>query len=211
MSGRGALGPRPLAPKRACGGEGGIRTRDGLPRTAFPVRRHSPLGDLSPTEVDRSHFEDGEPSAPVEGGPVPRRDAHDARRYGGPWEGSAEHRSERTSRCVSEERRATTRPGTVRSTERVAERAGFEPAVLSHTAFRERHHQPLGHLSAGEDTKPDPANPLRPRQRAASGANSASASSRRIPLTTLIRRGSAGCWASWMTDPAAPSWVFAAA
>jgi hypothetical protein len=30
------------------GGEGGIRTRDGLPRTAFPVRRHSPLGDLSP-------------------------------------------------------------------------------------------------------------------------------------------------------------------
>jgi hypothetical protein len=29
------------------GGEGGIRTRDGLPRTAFPVRRHSPLGDLS--------------------------------------------------------------------------------------------------------------------------------------------------------------------
>jgi hypothetical protein len=35
----------------------------------------------------------------------------------------------------------------------VAERAGFEPAVLSHTAFRERHHQPLGHLSAEEDTK----------------------------------------------------------
>jgi hypothetical protein len=32
---------------RASGGEGGIRTRDGLPRTAFPVRRHSPLGDLS--------------------------------------------------------------------------------------------------------------------------------------------------------------------
>jgi hypothetical protein len=31
-----------------CGGEGEIRTRDGLPRTAFPVRRHSPLGDLSP-------------------------------------------------------------------------------------------------------------------------------------------------------------------
>ena len=30
------------------GGEGGIRTRDALPRTAFPVRRHSPLGDLSP-------------------------------------------------------------------------------------------------------------------------------------------------------------------
>jgi hypothetical protein len=29
------------------GGEGGIRTRDALPRTAFPVRRHSPLGDLS--------------------------------------------------------------------------------------------------------------------------------------------------------------------
>ena len=29
------------------GGEGGIRTLDGLPRTAFPVPRHRPLGDLS--------------------------------------------------------------------------------------------------------------------------------------------------------------------
>ena len=29
------------------GGEGGIRTPDGLPRTAFPMRRHRPLGDLS--------------------------------------------------------------------------------------------------------------------------------------------------------------------
>ncbi len=37
--------------------------------------------------------------------------------------------------------------------ERLAERAGFEPAVLSHTAFRERHHQPLGHLSAREDSR----------------------------------------------------------
>ena len=33
----------------------------------------------------------------------------------------------------------------------VAERVGFEPTLLSQTAFRERHHQPLGHLSAGED------------------------------------------------------------
>ena len=38
--------------------------------------------------------------------------------------------------------------------------------------------------------------------------NRASASSRRMPLTTLIRRGSDGCWASWMTVPAAPSRVF---
>src|SRR5689334_796387 len=34
----------------------------------------------------------------------------------------------------------------------MAERVGFEPTVLSHTAFRERHHQPLGHLSAKEVT-----------------------------------------------------------
>jgi hypothetical protein len=32
---------------RVDGGEGGIRTLDGLPRTAFPVPRHRPLGDLS--------------------------------------------------------------------------------------------------------------------------------------------------------------------
>ena len=35
----------------------------------------------------------------------------------------------------------------------MAERVGFEPTVLAHTAFRERHLQPLGHLSAGEDSK----------------------------------------------------------
>ena len=33
---------------------------------------------------------------------------------------------------------------------------GFEPTVLSHTAFRERHHQPLGHLSAREDSSRGP-------------------------------------------------------
>ena len=38
----------------------------------------------------------------------------------------------------------------------MAERVGFEPTVLSHTAFRERHHQPLGHLSAAEDSKARP-------------------------------------------------------
>ena len=36
---------------------------------------------------------------------------------------------------------------------KLAERVGFEPTVLSHTAFRERHHQPLGHLSAAESSK----------------------------------------------------------
>ena len=40
----------------------------------------------------------------------------------------------------------------------MAERAGFEPAVLSHTAFRERHHQPLGHLSA-ESIAKEPVGP----------------------------------------------------
>ena len=40
------------APCAESGGEGGIRTRDGLPRTAFPVRRHSPLGDLSKNAAD---------------------------------------------------------------------------------------------------------------------------------------------------------------
>ena len=64
-----------------CGGEGGIRTLDGLPRTAFPVPRHRPLGDLS--------------------GWWWRRGWDSNPRYGYP-----------------------------------------------HTAFRERHLQPLGHLSA---------------------------------------------------------------
>ena len=42
-----ADGLDPAARLRGDGGEGGIRTRDGLPHTAFPVRRPRPLGDLS--------------------------------------------------------------------------------------------------------------------------------------------------------------------
>ncbi len=39
-------------PRRG-GGEGGIRTLDGLPHTAFPVRRPRPLGDLSAGDAPR--------------------------------------------------------------------------------------------------------------------------------------------------------------
>src|SRR5256712_2039917 len=35
----------------------------------------------------------------------------------------------------------------------LAERVGFEPTRLSPTAFRERHHQPLGHLSISKFTE----------------------------------------------------------
>ncbi len=46
---RAPLVPRLARPSKDSrgGGEGGIRTRDGLPHTAFPVRRPRPLGDLS--------------------------------------------------------------------------------------------------------------------------------------------------------------------
>ena len=85
----------------ACGdgGEGGIRTRDGLPRTAFPVRRHSPLGDLSERQTIAVRADWLMPRPP------PYRVCHDLPPHGGPWEGGAEHRSERTRRCVSEEHR----------------------------------------------------------------------------------------------------------
>jgi hypothetical protein len=85
------------------GGEGGIRTLDGLPRTAFPVPRHRPLGDLSrPTSRGWRRGWDSNP------------------RYGYP-----------------------------------------------HTAFRERHLQPLGHLSssARECIAPGCARPMRTRSR----------------------------------------------
>ena len=55
------------------GGEGGIRTRDGLPRTAFPVRRHSPLGDLSlGTEYRQPQLGNRQSPTEVQGG-APRR------------------------------------------------------------------------------------------------------------------------------------------
>ena len=175
------------------GGEGGIRTRDGLPRTAFPVRRHSPLGDLSGRHDDRA-------------GPTPSMTGRPTVRAVGQ---GGEHRSERTRRCVSEERRRQRSQGPSDRGAKVAERAGFEPAVLSHTAFRERHHQPLGHLSAGEDTKrrrPGPMPGARSGQRGERrreeglGLVAADAADDLDPT-----RGRAGCWASWMTVPAAPS------
>ena len=106
------------------GGEGGIRTRDRLPCTAFPVRRPRPLGDLSTGQSTGTLSDE------------PR----------------LAHRGPRRSSATPLARGL------------LAERAGFEPAVLSHTAFRERHHQPLGHLSTGEDN---------PRRRSGSMAHSA--------------------------------------
>ena len=135
------------------GGEGGIRTRDGLPRTAFPVRRHSPLGDLSRGAVIGTG--PGSFAPPVD--------------PGGRGQGGEEHESERTRRCVSERADEPTPASAEPGRREVAERAGFEPAVLSHTAFRERHHQPLGHLSAGEDTKPAPDDPISRREAGRTG------------------------------------------
>ena len=145
------------------GGEGGIRTRDALPRTAFPVRRHSPLGDLSArlARITVGRGEGDRGTVSVAAGPAT-------------WEAIASgevsrRRFERPEVVLRPRRRRAPERAGRRARERrsgganvglgqpqgasVAERVGFEPTVLSHTAFRERHHQPLGHLSAGEDTK----------------------------------------------------------
>ena len=150
-----------------CGGEGGIRTRDGLPQTAFPVRRHSPLGDLSRggrvTGRDRSRTvaePDPQRGTSARGTRAPERQpATRASEAKAP----SEHRSARTRGCVSEEHRRQRGHRAPSRRAYVAERAGFEPAVLSHTAFRERHHQPLGHLSVEEDTKGGPDHLTAPR------------------------------------------------
>ena len=59
------------------GGEGGIRTRDGLPQTAFPVRRHSPLGDLSERQTIVGGVDErcDRPSAATSRRLMPRRSA----------------------------------------------------------------------------------------------------------------------------------------
>jgi hypothetical protein len=136
-----------------CGGEGGIRTRDGLPQTAFPVRRHSPLGDLSRGGQGNGAAPTGAPSPRPEERRQPAASASEAK---------AEPRTGASAPEVRERgAQAATRASGVPWRAGVAERAGFEPAVLSHTAFRERHHQPLGHLSAGEDTKGRPDGRIR--------------------------------------------------
>ena len=131
--------------------ERGIRTPDGFPRTAFPVRRHRPLGDLSA----------------------------DATMWGGPvWEW----------------------------------RRGWDsnPRCSSHTAFRERHLKPLGHLSAAESSRgwtdprpsgralrrwpaprlpaePPPRARRRPRTAGAAGPCCGPARRRCRPLPLLVR------------------------
>ena len=137
---------------RGGGGEGGIRTLDGLPHTAFPVPRPRPLGDLSAGD-----------------------DGPDQ------WE--------------------------------MAERVGFEPTVLSHTAFRERHLQPLGHLSAARGYQAARGWACARGQARAAGARKGGRAPSRIsvasrcmiPDTTSSRRGSALPDASCTTEPAAPA------
>ena len=166
------------------GGEGGIRTRDGFPRTAFPVRRHSPLGDLSRDERGPAGRDPDRRQSIGHVNAAPR----------GTVKAKAPPRTGASALEVRERGpEAATHALGVRRGAEMAERAGFEPAVLSHTAFRERHHQPLGHLSAGEDTKRAWSGRPRPSVSARRPAPvSASTSSRRMPLTILIRRGRLG-------------------
>ena len=174
-----AIRPRDShADTTGAGGEGGIRTRDGLPRTAFPVRRHRPLGDLSrrrrvatPTRLPHRACVAGQwygwrtkrPAGRGRGGrpgcsPVAWHGRRTTGPVGGVTWGSRRSLGTGGVTAAGDGRDdAAKRKG-------VAERAGFEPAVLSHTAFRERHHQPLGHLSAGEDIQgpqPGPGGSLR--------------------------------------------------
>ena len=119
--GEGAEPTTPAAgrsPRRGDGGEGGIRTRDGLPQTAFPVRRHSPLGDLSPRarcSADRV------------------RPTILGRRDGGSWQGSV-RAPERTHPKVRERgAQALTHPG---SSDRRA--SGGEGGIRTRGAFAHR-------------------------------------------------------------------------
>ena len=160
------------------GGEGGIRTRDALPRTAFPVRRHSPLGDLSArrdcgadvTSADQGRHVAGAvdrlragrirthvPCRPLFGAarvdrPEPRqaREVRVTEAFRAHCSRDVVRTSDERVERSREQRADGGRP--VRSGCAMAERVGFEPTLLSQTAFRERHHQPLGHLSAREDT-----------------------------------------------------------
>ena len=93
------------------GGEGGIRTRDGLPQTAFPVRRHSPLGDLSPRSegngmpprLQRDLWATRQPAGSGRRGEGGAQDRSERTTPGGPSRRSASHRPDGS--YVSEDRR----------------------------------------------------------------------------------------------------------
>src|SRR3972149_5452253 len=70
-----------------------------------------------------------------------------------PAQGGNEHPSERPRTYVSEGAQVPRQGWPIPEPSVLAERVGFEPTVLSHTAFRERHHQPLGHLSGARIPK----------------------------------------------------------
>jgi hypothetical protein len=102
---------------------------------------------------------------------------------------------------------------------RVAERVGFEPTLAFTRPLFESgtiNHSDTSPPTILSDVYPGDHWPVRVsagtrvgRQRPPSlvgrPSNSSSASSRRIPETTVMRRRSAACWASWTTVPAAPS------
>ena len=143
--------PEPRLSSTGSGGEGGIRTRDGLPRTAFPVRRHSPLGDLSPREsrcsVERAR---GRADAGI---------------------GRAE-----TTVCGGE--------GGIRTRGAFAHRFSRAAPSTTRTPLRGRGYQTPGRARP----TPRPGETRQATGAADADANSAWASSRRMPLTTLMRR-----------------------
>ena len=158
------------------------------------MRRHSPLGDLS-VRLDCA-------------GSVARRAGDRSGRLYGPHSLAGAPRPrrrrarERAHSDVRERLRAVVqrRHGSPAG-ECLAERVGFEPTVLSHTAFRERHLQPLGHLSAREDTSGLPSScrgartfrsDLRPTQPIHRYAARCAPGARMAEAPRLVERGRVG-------------------
>ncbi len=119
------------------GGEGGIRTRDGFPHTAFPVPRTRPLCDLSLPATARVD----EPAALQ----TSLRDARSCR-------GRQRTRDIPTPRGTGQREHLRRERPTDRD-ERWRRGRDSNPRCYSHTAFRERHLKPLGHLSTWESNK----------------------------------------------------------
>ena len=151
-------------------------TRDGLPQTAFPVRRHSPLGDLSERQTI-SGADDRRQSA-ADGASQRQLTPTTFRRMTFP--GKAEPRTEASAPQRRERGpEATTRPGASGG-----ERGG-EGGIRTRGAFAHRFSRAAPSTTRtplrgrGYQTRPG-----RPSTRCG-GANKASASSRRMPLDDL--------------------------
>ena len=163
----------------------------------------------APCTVDKTARAAGSWSAEAKAARSTSESWHDARRDGGSWQGRVRAPERAHPKVRERGAEARTPPGTIRSgsvwrrgrdsNPRCFRTPLFESGTINHSDTSPRGRIPNHGPDPWRRDRSCPA-----PQATGAAAKSASASSRRMPLTTLMRPPRPACWASWITVPAAP-------